>query len=283
MDEILKIFKNIYEIKGDNLIFEKYKFSKGTYLLVDAKRGNILEEYTVTTDNDINTKYLKELDYYSRTINTNKCLDLPARKILSNSFLCFYSKKRVIKNNLITKKNIETYKKNTILNYNSFEGDFKKTTDKDICKYIENNYSKYTIDKEAIDDIFFWIEDNINPSILRRPTKYYDTVLKVFFLIDNMENTIEFFKQEYYKYLCWNILDKEKRDYKKLEDAILEYTFYRYLIVELKKGNYYIYVTKNDIIASSKLEKIFGCKYILITRFNAKFNVEIDLIKKMDS
>ena len=79
---------------------------------MDAKRGNILEEYTVTKDNNINAEYLKKLDYYSRTINTNKCLDLPARKILSNSFLCFYSKKRVIKNNLITKKNIETYKKN---------------------------------------------------------------------------------------------------------------------------------------------------------------------------
>ena len=283
MDEILEIFKNIYEIKGDNLIFEKYKFSKGTYLLVDSKRGNILEEYTVTADNNIIPEYFKKLDYYSRTISTNKCLDLPSRKILSNSFLCFYAKKRIIKHNLITRKNIETYKKNTILNYNSLEKDFKKTTDKDICKYIQNNFYKYTIDNEIVDDIFYWIEDNINPSIVKSPSKFQEAVLKVFFLIDNIENTIEFFKQEYYKYLCWNILDKEKRDYKKLEGAILEYTFYRYLIVELKKGNYYIYVTKNDIIASSKLEKIFGCKYILITRFNAKFNVEIDLIKKMDS
>ncbi len=264
LQKVLKIFEKFYSKYGEDFIIENSSLQKCHYVLVDIKRGD-----TIKISDEI-YEYTKKFDYYSKIISTNKTLELPARKILSNQFCSFYIKKNNIKKNFITKAILEKYRKNTIKNYNSLEKDYKLEIEKEICRYIKRYFFKYTVEKETIDDIFYWIEDNLKEVI--ENSKYER--IKIFFVIENLEYTLNLFRQEYYKYIIWNLQNKNEKNLEFLERDIFNYTFNRFLLTELGKKKNYIYFAEDD-----SFKKLYKLKISYATDFNSKIDEIIELKK----
>lgn len=266
LNKVLGIFERIYKEKGDNLLIDRFALKKGTYYLIDSKRGNIINKLDIDTGSPIDTtsgdyKIFKTLKFYSAIININKTLEAPYKKISSNQICSFCTRKSYIQKNIISKKNMEKYKNNVIKVYNS-------------------GVKKYTIEKETVEDIFYWIEDNIKDLVDYKKFDYGK--LDLFFVIDKIEDTIEIFKQEYYKYLLLYLQDRKSKNESTIKEDILFYTFKRYLKIEHFNGNNYIYFTKDNIIPKEKEKAPQGALYLVKTNFNySNFNVEIENITEL--
>lgn len=266
LNKVLGIFERIYKEKGDNLLIDRFALKKGTYYLIDSKRGNIINKLDIDTGSPIDTtsgdyKIFKTLKFYSAIININKTLEAPYKKISSNQICSFCTRKSYIQKNIISKKNMEKYKNNVIKVYNS-------------------GVKKYTIEKETVEDIFYWIEDNIKDLVDYKKFDYGK--LDLFFVIDKIEDTIEIFKQEYYKYLLLYLQDRKSKNESTIKEDILFYTFKRYLKIEHFNGNNYIYFTKDNIIPKVKEETTQGALYLVKTNFNySNFTVVIENITEL--
>ena len=266
LNKVLEIFEGIYKEKGDNLLIDRYALKKGTYYLIDSKRGNIINKLDIDTKGLTNTtscdyKLFQLLNYYSGIININKTLELPYRKILSNQICSFCTKKSYIQKNILSQKNIEKYKNNVIKVYN-------------------NGVKNYFIEKETVEDIFYWIEDNIKDLVDYKKFDYGK--LDLFFVIGTIENTIEIFKQEYNKYLLLYLQDRKSKNEDTIKKDILFFTFKRFLKTEHYNGNNYIYFTKDNIIPKEKEEATQGALFFLKTNFNySSFNLEIENITEL--
>ena len=283
IDECLEIFRKLYEREGEKLIINKHIPKDGTYILVDIKSGKILKKLDIFYNKKTkeiegflnqNYEYFRAYDYYSNLVDMNKPMD--SKKIIhSNQIYSFFVKKDSIREKKLNKTIIEGYKKN-ILNpeekYNSKEG-----------KELYRNVAKdlVEIDNSLAEDIFLWLEDNVNENLLEDNKKDY---LKIFFVIENLDKTLELFKNEHKRYIIPNIYNSN--DYnKKVEENIyglsnnnmglnskkmylenktrkistpylvdtkeilLQYAFYNYLLSEAKLGNNFIYFTNNKIEA----------------------------------
>ncbi|MTT31378.1 hypothetical protein GMB86_05010 [Terrilactibacillus sp. BCM23-1] len=90
-----------------SIILDQYKLKEGIYLLLDYRQtweqnlSNIIERFTIIDKDDTYVnKSLKEkfreLDYYSSVLfdDSNKMIDLPARKIHSSTPLAFFMKEQ---------------------------------------------------------------------------------------------------------------------------------------------------------------------------------------------
>ena len=266
LNKVLKIFERIYKEKGDNLLIDRCTLKKRTYYLIDSKRGNIIDKLDIDTNGSLDTtsgnyKLFQLLNYYSSIININKTLDLPYRKILSNQICSFCTKKSYIQKNILSEKNMEKYKNNVMKVYNS-------------------GVKKYSIEKETVQDIFYWIDDNIRDLVDYEKFDY--SKLNLFFVIGTIENTIEIFKQEYYKYLLLYLQDRKNKNQDTINADLLFYTFKRYLKIEHYNGNNYIYFTKDNIIPKEKEEATQGALFLLKTNLNySNFNIDIKYITEL--
>ena len=274
IDECLEVFRKLYEREGEKLIINKHIPKDGTYILVDIKSGKILEKLDIFYNKKTkeiegflnqNYEYFRAYDYYSNLVDINKSMDL--KKIIhSNQIYSFFVKKDSIREKKLNKTIIEGYKKN-ILNpeekYNSKEG-----------KELYRNVAKdlVEIDNSLAEDIFLWLEDNVNENLLEDNKKDY---LKIFFVIENLDKTLELFKNEHKRYIIPNIYNSNNYN-KKVEENIygpsnnnmglnpkkmylenktrkistpylvdtkeilLQYAFYNYLLSEAKVGNNFI-------------------------------------------
>ena len=196
IDECLEVFRKLYEREGEKLIINKHIPKDGTYILVDIKSGKILEKLDIFYNKKTkeiegflnqNYEYFRAYDYYSNLVDMNKPMD--SKKIIhSNQIYSFFVKKDSIREKKLNKTIIEGYKKN-ILNpeekYNSKEG-----------KELYRNVAKdlVEIDNLLAEDIFLWLEDNVNENLLEDNKKDY---LKIFFMIENFDKTLELFKNEH--------------------------------------------------------------------------------------
>lgn len=194
IDECLEVFRKLYEREGEKLIINKHIPKDGTYILVDIKSGKILEKLDIFYNKKTkeiegflnqNYEYFRAYDYYSNLVDMNKPMD--SKKIIhSNQIYSFFVKKDSIREKKLNKTIIEGYKKN-ILNpeekYNSKEG-----------KELYRNVAKdlVEIDNLLAEDIFLWLEDNVNENLLEDNKKDY---LKIFFVIENFNKTLELFKK----------------------------------------------------------------------------------------
>ncbi len=225
----------------------------------------------------------------------------PKKTIHSNQIYSFFIKKDSIRENKLTKAIIEGYKKN-LLNpeekYNSKEA-------KKLYKNIAEKLSK--IEKDIVEDIFLWIEDNVNENLLDNDNK--KDYLKIFFVEDNLDKSLELFRNEHKRYLIPNIFNSN--DYNKkigetiyglsnnnmglnakkaflenktrrvstpylvnTDEILLQYAFYNYLLPEVKQGNYFIYFLENEIIPRTYKESCpNGAKYLL----NASYSKDVDI------
>jgi len=309
IDEALEVFKKIYDKEGEELVVSKHIPKDGTYILVNIKSGKIIEKLDISydkktkkIDGELNQyySYFRAFDYYSNLVDMNKPMD-PKKTIHSNQIYSFFIKKESIRENKLTKAIIEGYKKN-LLNpeekYNSKEG-------KELYKNIAEKFPK--IEKDIVDDIFLWIEDNVSENLLENDNK--KDYLKIFFVEEDLDKSLEVFKNEHKRYIIPNIFNSN--DYNKkigeiiyglsnnnmglnakkvflenktrrvstpylvnTDEILLQYAFYNYLLPEVKQGNYFIYFSENEIIPRTYKEGCpNGAKYLL----NASYSKDVDI------
>ena len=309
IDEALEVFRKIYDKEGEELVVSKHIPKDGTYILVNIKSGKIIEKLNIfydkkskKIDGELNQYYgyFRAFDYYSNLIDMNKPMD-PKKTIHSNQIYSFFIKKDSIREHKLTKSIIEGYKKN-LLNpeekYNSKEG-------KELYKNIAEKLPK--IEKDIVEDIFLWIEDNVNENLLENDNK--KDYLKIFFVEEDLDKSLELFKNEHKRYLIPNIFNSN--DYNKkigetiyglsnnnmglnakkaflenktrrvstpylvnTDEILLQYAFYNYLLPEVKQGNYFIYFLENEIIPRTYKEGCpNGAKYLL----NASYSKDVDI------
>ena len=309
IDEALEVFRKIYDKEEEKLVVNKHIPKDGTYILVNIKSGKIIEKLNIfydkkakKIDGELNQYYgyFRAFDYYSNLVDMNKPMD-PKKTIHSNQIYSFFIKKDSIRENKLTKSIIEGYKKN-LLNpeekYNSKEA-------KELYKNIAEKLPK--IEKDIVEDIFLWIEDNVNENLLENDNK--KDYLKIFFVEEDLEKSLEVFKNEHKRYIIPNIFNSN--DYNKkigetiyglsnnnmglnakkaflenktrrvstpylvnTDEILLQYVFYNYLLPEVKQGNYYIYFLENEIIPRTYKEGCpNGAKYLL----NASYSKDVDI------
>lgn len=309
IDEALEVFRKIYDKEGEELVVSKHIPKDGTYILVNKKSGKIIETLNISYDKKnkkINGElnqyygYVRAFDYYSNLVDMNKPMD-PKKTIHSNQIYSFFIKKDSIRENKLTKSIIEGYKKN-LLNpeekYNSKEA-------KELYKNIAEKLPK--IEKDIVEDIFLWIEDNVNENLLENDNK--KDYLKIFFVEEDLDKSLEVFKNEHKRYIIPNIFNSN--DYNKkigetiyglsnnnmglnakkaflenktrrvstpylvnTDEILLQYAFYNYLLPEVKQGNYFIYFLENEIIPRTYKEGCpNGAKYLL----NASYSKDVDI------
>ena len=309
IDEALEVFRKIYDKEGEELVVSKHIPKDGTYILVNIKSGKIIEKLDISydkktkkIDGELNQyySYFRAFDYYSNLVDMNKPMD-PKKTIHSNQIYSFFIKKESIRENKLTKAIIEGYKKN-LLNpeekYNSKEG-------KELYKNIAEKFPK--IEKDIVDDIFLWIEDNVSENLLENDNK--KDYLKIFFVEEDLDKSLELFRNEHKRYLIPNIFNSN--DYNKrigetiyglsnnnmglnakkaflenktrristpylvdTDEILLQYAFYNYLLPEVKQGNYFIYFSENEIIPRTYKEGCpNGAKYLL----NASYSKDVDI------
>ena len=309
IDEALEVFKKIYDKEGEKLVVNKHIPKDGTYILVNIKSGKIIEKLNIfydkkskKIDGELNQYYgyFRAFDYYSNLVDMNKPMD-PKKTIHSNQIYSFFIKKDSIRENKLTKSIIEGYKKN-LLNpeekYNSKEA-------KELYKNIAEKLPK--IEKDIVEDIFLWIEDNVNENLLENDNK--KDYLKIFFVEEDLDKSLELFKNEHKRYIIPNIFNSN--DYNKkigetiyglsnnnmglnakkaflenktrrvsipylvnTDEILLQYAFYNYLLPEVKQGNYFIYFSENEIIPRTYKEGCpNGAKYLL----NASYSKDVDI------
>ena len=309
IDEALEVFRKIYDKEGEELVVSKHIPKDGTYILVNIKSGKIMEilnisydKKTKKIDGELNQyySYFRAFDYYSNLVDMNKPMD-SKKTIHSNQIYSFFIKKESIRENKLTKTIIEGYKKN-LLNpeekYNSKEG-------KELYKNIAKKLPK--IEKDVVEDIFLWIEDNVNENLLENDNK--KDYLKIFFVEDDLEKSLELFRNEHKRYLIPNIFNSNDYNRKigetiyglsnnnmglnskkaflenktrkvstpylvNTDEILLQYAFYNYLLPEVKQGNYFIYFSENEIIPRTYKEGCpNGAKYLL----NASYSKDVDI------
>lgn len=309
IDEALEVFRKIYDKEGEKLVVNKHIPKDGTYILVNIKSGKIIEKLNIFYDKkskkidaELNQYYgyFRAFDYYSNLVDMNKPMD-PKKTIHSNQIYSFFIKKDSIRENKLTKSIIEGYKKN-LLNpeekYNSKEA-------KELYKNIAEKLPK--IEKDIVEDIFLWIEDNVNENLLENDNK--KDYLKIFFVEEDLDKSLEVFKNEHKRYIIPNIFNSN--DYNKkigetiyglsnnnmglnakkaflenktrrvstpylvnTDEILLQYAFYNYLLPEVKQGNYFIYFLENEIIPRTYKEGCpNGAKYLL----NASYSKDVDI------
>ena len=309
IDEALEVFRKIYDKEGEELVVSKHIPKDGTYILVNIKSGRIMETLNISydkktkkIDGELNQyySYFRAFDYYSNLVEMNKSMD-QKKTIHSNQIYSFFVKKESIRENKLTKSIIEGYKKN-LLNpeekYNSKEA-------KELYKNIAEKLPK--IEKDIVEDIFLWIEDNVNENLLENDNK--KDYLKIFFVEEDLDKSLELFKNEHKRYLIPNIFNSN--DYNKkigetiyglsnnnmglnakkaflenktrrvstpylvnTDEILLQYAFYNYLLPEVKQGNYFIYFLENEIIPKTYKEGCpNGAKYLL----NASYSKDVDI------
>ena len=309
IDEALEVFRKIYDKEGEELVVSKHIPKDGTYILITIKSGKIIEKLNISydkktkkIDGELNQyySYFRAFDYYSNLVDMNKPMD-PKKIIHSNQIYSFFIKKESIRENKLTKAIIEGYKKN-LLNpeekYNSKEG-------KELYKNIAKKLPK--IEKDIVEDIFLWIEDNVSENLLENDNK--KDYLKVFFVEEDLDKSLELFRNEHKRYLIPNIFNSN--DYNKrigetiyglsnnnmglnakkaflenktrristpylvdTDEILLQYAFYNYLLPEVKQGNYFIYFSENEIIPRTYKEGCpNGAKYLL----NASYSKDVDI------
>ena len=306
INEALEVFKKIYDKEGEKLVVNKHIPKDGTYILVNIKSGKIIKKLNISYDKKVDRefnyyyRYVKAFDYYSNLVDMNKPMD-PKKTIHSNQIYSFFIKKDSIRENKLTKSIIEGYKKNLL----NPEGKYNSKEAKELYKNIAEKLPK--IEKDVVEDIFLWIEDNVNENLLENDNK--KDYLKIFFVEEDLDKSLEVFKNEHKRYIIPNIFNSN--DYNKkvgkiiygasnnnmglnakkaflenktrrvsipylvnTDEILLQYAFYNYLLPEVKQGNYFIYFLENEIIPKTYKEGCpNGAKYLL----NASYSKDVDI------
>lgn len=165
LQDCIEIFEKELETKGDRLITDNHLPENGTYIIVSLKDDkfeikDVLDiKYNKKTGEidgreNIYFKDIREYDYNSKIINTNKSLE-SKRVIHSNNYLSFFVKKENLSNGKLTYEIIENYYK--VLSNPKLK--YTKSKAKEIYSVVEEKLGE--VDIELLEKISIWIKDNI--------------------------------------------------------------------------------------------------------------------------
>lgn len=202
LKECLEIFGKVLD-EEDKLILDNYIPADGTYILVskDKDEFKIKEVLNIRYNKKSeeidgkNNSFYDDIcfyDYNSKVIDMNKPID--KKKIIqSNNYISFIIKKESLTNGKLTNERIKQY-------YDTLANPYLKYTDikaKELYKDLENELGE--VDKESLEEIKSWIEENIFNLGIDINGKDY---LKIFF-----EDSRELYEKEGRRYLIPNIFN----------------------------------------------------------------------------
>jgi len=219
--DLLEVFREAYEEKGDKLILDNYELKEGFYIKVKAS-GDI-ESYIVKrknrelifTDsvgglNHTAYEWLKERDYYSSYLNSNK--SFYDKKIHNVNYLSMFIKiesfisedpKKLIKDDAIK------YQYKHLCNYKKFS----KPKEREILEAFKEQLQDRVRRKDIIKK-YRWIRDNMEAMVTLAKEHEVKNYIKIFF-----DEPIERYQDEsniYYAIKIFNDISFSK----KIEDEV---------------------------------------------------------------
>lgn len=296
LQEALEVFEKKLR-KNSRIIIDSHTLKDGTYRLIeigDDDNWRITKTLDVSFNkkskemdghNDEDYFFIQELDYYSKLLEMNKPID-PKKIIHTNNYLSIAVKKESIVLNKLTPEIIKNFfgiLKNPIVKYE------KKAKSRELFKNVEEQLGPVDID--TINKIESYVLNNDIFENIELTKKNY---VKVFFVFADRDKTIEYYKKESERYLLPNLYNSNDYNFndegtilglpnnnmgmnsKKpfLENktrkvtvpylldqqkALLQSQFFDYLLGEVSKGKYNIYINnfqnKEDIKAYTDLEE----------------------------
>lgn len=214
LEQVLEVFKDEYETKGEGLILDTYKPAEGTYLIVQKNNDEfkILPEieikYPKDKSEDIdrtieNLDFICMADYYSCLVDMNKPMD-KSKIIHSNNYYSFFVKKPSLisedgkKPPKLTEEIIISYYE--VLNNPRIKYQKNKKS-LQLYENVEKEYGEPNL--EQIEEIHNWIKENIENLSTKYQGKNY---LKIFFRYgDDKDSWLEDYRREGDRYLIPNI------------------------------------------------------------------------------
>ena len=205
--DCLRVFEKELARKGDALVLDNYIPKNGTYIIVTIKKNSFVIGETVKIfydrkndvlegESDIRYRELQKLDYYSKLVEMNKPID-PKKHIHSNNYLSFFVKKENLAAERITPDTIDGY-------YNTLKNPFLKYANKAKTKEIYHHLAIEIGEPDIvlIERIQKWMKENFFALDIDVTAKDY---LKIFFVFEENEKTLERYKIEGKRYLIPNI------------------------------------------------------------------------------
>ena len=279
--EPIETFKMLFEKYGDDLIYETRTLKVGTYVVVDFDKKSY-EMFNIEGKNDVISpsvyKELAKMDYLSSLVTMDKPVD-PKKTIHSNNYMSFFIKKDNLSEDIVNDKSTNKNIYNAIDRYFSTiqtltpDKESKKKDDKEkLNMYKLLGIELMDIDIEELQRNKVWLENNILK--LKEDSEYKDdkNYLKVFF-----KSSEKRFSNEQIRYLVPKVynsnnyntyvegvlyglpgdnmqLNDKKPSLKQmtrknycpilitLEDALIQYKFFNYLMNFASNGENVLYV-----------------------------------------
>ncbi|WP_028043571.1 hypothetical protein [Candidatus Stoquefichus massiliensis] len=298
LQEALEIFEKKLR-KNSRIIIDSHTLKDGTYRLIeigDDDNWKVTKNLNVYFDkksketvghNDEDYLFIQELDYYSKLLEMNKPID-PKKIIHTNNYLSIAVKKESIVLNKLTPeiiKNFFSILKNPIVKYE------KKAKSRELYRNVEEQLGPADVDLINKIENYVLNHDIFKDEDIDLTKKNY---VKIFFVFTDREKTIEYYKKESERYLLPNLynsndynfddegiilglpnnnmgmnskkpfLENKTRKVKvpyllDQQKALLQSQLFDYLLGEVSKGKYNIYINnfqnKEDIKAYTDLEE----------------------------
>ena len=219
--DLLNVFREEYDEKGDKLILDNYELKEGIY--VKVKSNGYMESYIakrkngelIFTDcegglNHTAYEWLKERDYYSSYLNSNK--SFYDKKIHNINYLSLFIKiesfisddpKKLIKDDSIK------YQYKYLCNYKKFS----KPREKEILETFKTQLQNRVRRKDIIAK-YRWIRENIDSVVTLAKEHEVKNYIKIFF-----DEPVEKYQEEsniYYAIKIFNDISFSK----KIEDEV---------------------------------------------------------------
>lgn len=215
----MEVFRQMLQEKGDRLVLDEYVPKDGTYRIIKLTEDSYKIEKTLDIRYDRkNDEIIGKtdsiydqvcyMDYYSKLLEMNKPID--AKKIIhSNNYLSLWMKKDSIKEQKLTEEILDSYYetlKNPEIKY------AKKTKAKVLYEATEEELGKPNI--QLIERIRKYVADKDIWEDLNFDQKDY---IKIFFVLDNWEETQALYQCEGSRYLYPNIFNNN--DFNEVESG----------------------------------------------------------------
>ena len=208
--ECQRIFETRLREHGDKYIIDSFTPKDGTYYLIRIKDNGFEAADPIDIRFDKKNKQLecsdsyylqliRSLEYYSKLIDMNKCLERK-KTIHSNNYLSFAVKKDSIKESKLTEDVINGY-------YDLFKDMTTKYKGKSLELYKKTVENIGEVDGELVDMIREWVLENVWKLDKNMDKKDY---LKLFFIYEDEEKTIETYKREGERYLIPNVYNSNE-------------------------------------------------------------------------
>ena len=301
LEECLEIFKKNLDEDPD-MVLRGYIPKDGKYYLVTMKEKGPWEvspSFKIKYDKKekkienqpLNYSFIKNLDFYSNIIDTQKPID-SKKSIHSSTYYSFFFKENSYEDN-INREAIERY-------FSILKNPLKKYKDKRAKNlYLENEEKLGPVNVEEAEKIEKWLIENINKKELFDIDENSKDYFKIFFVYEDEEKTKKAYQREQDRYLLTNLFNKNKYnievsgktfgvsndnfgvDMKKpylenlsrkvkqpylisMDTAKLQNLFFSYLSSSVKRGNNKIYFnTGNKEISFEKNKNFIGFELFL--------------------